>query len=436
MSFWRKDFSEDEINHVLEQLKPLRKISDDGKVILDGAGNIDMYTAFLISAVGFDVRTDALKARVVKSALFSPNLKIDFKEKDFRDVVYKLRHKYQVEDVKPYKVVFPLWNIPPFLKGVRKGQDVTINFSPSIDTRLFKKITQERDDQRSDRQYEPFFSRALVSDLRACSSCVVHVVAHSPADAHERASEALYEILGLLNLAKDGGKYWRISSRIGGKLPVADVLIGPQTTTHDLNGSLTHDGFWHENWVGGPSKKILSKEHLASWEKRYQQLSKGVIKSPWSKFCRSAAVRYFKAFSNPNLEESFLDGWRLFENISGPRHEKIETKVTRASHIFKENVEYRIVGKHLALRRHLISHGHSINANDEETLAFQMLQFVLPFLTRFILNGFSFARPEDFWEFLDLPAARSERLNEVEKLQRRLKLYNKAAQFRGETDVS
>lgn len=180
MGFWRKEFFEYEINHVLEQLKPLRKISDDGKVSLEGAGNIDMYTAFLVSAVGFDIRTDALKAKVVRSALFSPDLKADFTEKDFRNVVYKLRHKYQVEDVKPYKVVFPLWNTPPFLKGVRKSQDVTMNFSPSIATRIFKRIIQEREHQRSGRHYEAFFSHAVVSDLRACSTCVAHVVAHNP----------------------------------------------------------------------------------------------------------------------------------------------------------------------------------------------------------------------------------------------------------------
>lgn len=395
-----------------------------------------MYMAFLVSAVGFDVRTDALKARVVQSALFSPDLKIDFTEKDFRDVVHRLRHKYQIEDVKPYKVVFPLWNIPPFLKGVRKIRDVTINFLPSADTRLFKRIMRGRDDQRLDRHHETFFSDARVSELSRCSACVAHVVAHNHADAHERASEALYEVLGLLNLAKDGGKHWRMSSRSGGKLPVADVLIGPHITTHDVDGSLTHDGFWHENWVGGPNRKQLSQAHLDAWEKRYMRLSRGVLQSPWSGLCRSAVVRYFKAFSNPNLEESFLDGWRLFENISGSRYEKIETKVIRASHIFKDNVEYRVVGKHLALRRHLISHGHSINANDEETLAFQMLQFVLPFLTRFILNGFSFAMPEEFWEFLDLPAMQSDRLAEAKELRRKLKLYDKAAQFRGETDVT
>lgn len=88
------------------------------------------------------------------------------------------------------------------------------------------------------------------------------------------------------------------------------------------------------------------------------------------------------------------------------------------------------------MRRHLISHGHSISAEDEETLAFQMLQLVLPFLTRFILNGFSFAKPEEFWEFLDIPAMRSDRLAEAEELRRKLKLYDKAAQFRGETDVT
>ncbi len=212
------------------------------------------------------------------------------------------------------------------------------------------------------------------------------------------------------------------------------MLIGSQITTHDVNGLLTHDGFWHENWVGEPNKKMLSKEDLVSWEKLYEPLSKGVLQSPWSSFCRSAVVRYFKAFSNPNLEGSFLDGWRLFENISGSRRENIETKLTRASHIFQDNVEYRIVGKHLALRRNLISHGHPINTEDEETLAFQMLQFVLPFLTRFILNGF-FAKPEEFWGVLDLPAMRLARLVKIEELQRELKLYNKAAQFREEADT-
>lgn len=435
MSFWRKDyFTTEEIGHVLRKLKSLRKFSEDGQVSLQDIGNSNRHMAFLVSAVGLDVRTDTLKSLIVRSTLLSSDLNADFTEKDFRVVANRLCNKYQDKDIRPYKVVFPLWNIPPFLSGVRKRRDVTINFSPSPRTSLYKTVTRTRDGQRARRHHEEFFTEKRVSELRDCSTCIVHVIANSPADAHERASEALYEILGLINIAKDGGKFWRVSSRVGGHLPVSDVLIGPHTTTHCEDGSLAYGGFWYENWEGGPFfRRQLDEEMLKRWEEYYTDLVQGIAKSPWDELCRSAAVRYFKAFSNPHLEESFLDGWRLFENISGPRDESIEKKLTRVSNVFKDNIEHRIIGRHLALRRNFITHGRPINTDDEETLAFEMLQFVHPFLSRFILNSFSFATLKEFWEFLDLPASQSDRLVETDKLRRRLSLLDKAAQFRGES---
>ena len=434
VSFWREDFTTQEIQHVLDKLKPLREISEDGtRVTLKDIGNSNRLVAFLVSAVGFDVRTDTLKFLIVRSTLHSPDLNADFTEEDFRGVAYRLRNKYQDEDIRPYKVVFPLWNIPSFLAGVRKSGDVTINFSPSPQTSLFKTITRTRGGQSARRHHEEFFTEKRASELRECSTCIVHVTANSPADAHERASEALYEILGLINIAKDSGKFWRISSRAGGQLPVSDVLIGPHTTTHFKDGSLAYEGFWYENWEGGPFRRQLGEEMLKIWEANYTDLVHGVAKSPWSELCRSAAVRYFKAFSNPNLGESFLDGWRLFENISGPRDDKIEEKLTRVSNAFEDDIEHRIIGKHLALRRNLITHGHPINTDDEETLAFQMLQFVQPYLTLFIMNPLSLATLKEFWEFLDLSASQFDRSVETQKLQRRLSLLDKASQFRGET---
>ena len=93
-----------------------------------------------------------------------------------------------------------------------------------------------------------------------------------------------------------------------------------------------------------------------------------------------------------------------------------------------------IVGRHLALRRNLLAHGHAIKTDDEETLAFQMLQFVAPFLERYILNGFEFSPPNEFWEFLELPAQRQDRAADRKELERRLDLLEKAAKFRGETN--
>ena len=145
-----------------------------------------------------------------------------------------------------------------------------------------------------------------------------------------------------------------------------------------------------------------------------------------------SAARYFKAFSNPNLEESFLDGWRLFENVTGSRNEKIKDQINRVSNVFENNIESRIIGKHLALRRNLIAHGHPIKTDDQEVLAFQMLQFIAPYMELFILNGFSFQSPKDFWEFLDLPDSKEIRNEERDGLYRRLSLLDNAAKFRGE----
>lgn len=434
MGFWREGFSNEEIGFILDQVRKFRVRNGDGRIILTGAGNYDGWAAILVSAVGLEVRTDALRTRIIRAALFSEDLPLDFSENDFRKIAYKLRHKYQDQELTSYRVAFPVWNLPSFLQGTKKKGDVTLNFTPSTKSRIFKTIVRERENQQTQRHYEVFFTKDRLKDLRHCSICLAHVRAESPADANERASEALYEILGLVNLAADGGKYWRSSFRVAGKLPVSGVLIGPHTTTHFENGKLTHDGFWHENWVGGPDRKTLTSEVLAAWEKRVQQLTLGISKSPWRAKCKSAAARYFKAFSNPSLEESFLDGWRLFENISGSRYEKINTQLLRASNIFADNIEYLIIGRHLALRRNLLAHGHAIKTDDEEVLAFQMLQFVVPFLKRYILNGFRFSSPNEFWEFLELPAGQHDRAADRSELERRLALLEKAARFRGETD--
>ena len=432
MSFWRSEFTTEEVQFVLKKVRSHRRLEESGSVTLTGMGDLDTWTTFLVSALGIEVRTDNIRHRIIRGALFSPDLEKDFMEADFRKVAYQLRNKYQNEDVKPFKIVFPIWNKPSFLHGTNRAGDVTLNFTPSMASRFFKKAMKAREKQRSSSNFAFHFSKEGMDDLAQCSMCIAHVRANNPTDANERASEAVYGILGLVNLAKDAVKYWRRSSRVKGTLPVSEVLIGPHTTTHFENGALTHDGFWHENWVGGPNQSTLKAPAKQAWEKRYAQLEKGVMRSPWRTKCKEALARYFKAFSNPNLEETFLDGWRLFENVTGSRNEKIADQITRASNVFEDHIENRLIGKHLALRRNLISHGHAIKSDDYETLAFQMLQFVVPYMELYILNGFSFKDPKEFWDFLDLPSSKNARDEERDVLNKRLSLLDKAAHFRRE----
>lgn len=432
MRFWRKEFSDEEIQFALNKIREFRSLSSEGNVSLSGAGNVDAWTAFLVSAVGLDIRTDALRTSIIRGVLFSPDLNEDFSEKDFKKVTYKLKNLYQNIETKAYRVVFPIWNKPSFLHGVKKGGDVSINFSPSTQTQVYKRIVRERFEQQSSKSFLYFFNDERLHDISRCSLCIAYVKANTPADANERASEAVYEQLGLVNLAKDGGKYWRSSTRVNGKYPVSEVLIGPHTTTHFDDGILTHAGFWHENWVGGPSQTQWNSDAMQSWETRYAQLARGVAQSAWRQDCKLAAARYFKAFSNPNLEESFLDGWRLFESVTGTQYEKTDERIDRASNVFENYIGKRIIGKHLARRRNLIAHGHSIKADDEEVLAFQMLQFIAPYMECFILNAFSFKSPRDFWDFLNLPNSKEKRNKEQDDLNRRMSLLEKAALFREE----
>lgn len=436
-SFWRKDFSDDEIRHVLDKVRSLRNLEKDGTVSLgySDLGEPERYEAILVTAIGFKVRTDALKSKIVSNTLLSPELKEEFTDKEFRDVAWRLRHKYQEVELRPYRVVFPLWNIPSFLTGRMKRGDVAINFSPSTQTGLFKKIARAREKQTSGCEFDWFFTAKKLSELSGCSTCIARVAANSAEDAHERASGALYEILGLINIsAKHGGIHWRWSHSQGRRMPIANVLIGPHTTVHSDDGSLAFNGFWHENWEGVPSKMQRTEEQLTGWKKSFNNLVQGVERSPWSEDCRSAASRYFKAFSNPDLEGCFLEGWRLFENISGSRKDSVKQKLGRVSNVFPENIKHRVIGKHLQLRRNQITHVHPIRSDgrEDETLALQMHRFVWTYLVQFIMNGSSFATQEELWEFLDLPASQAKRTAKVGRLRQQLKLLDKAAEFRGD----
>lgn len=434
MTFWRKEFLSTEIEFVLEKIRAAREIDINGQVSLSGFSAFNSWMAFLVSACQIETTSDYFRKMIVQGTVFSPHLRVDFTEKDFRDVAYKVRHKLQNEDIKLFRVVFPVWNKPEFLNGRKRlSQEIGINLSPSYNTRYYQRIIDERHNQREHRHYRVLFPSNIVADLNKSSLCIVNVRSSSPHDANERAEVAVYELLGLVNLARDAGKGLRMSSRLEGKFPVSDVLIGPHTTTHCENGRLAHEGFSREDWVGGPRISRDSEESREIWANRYLFLSKSLARSRWKRECKAAASKYFKAFSNPNLKESFLDGWRLFESVTGSRYEKVGIQISRAANIFEDNLELGIVGKHLELRRNLISHGRPIRIQDEETLAFDMLTFILPFLESYILNHYSLRSVEELWAFLDLPNARTDRDVSKKEHLRKIKLLSKASEFRGET---
>lgn len=428
MGFWKKEFTQAEIDFVLGKIKETRIVDVNGKVSFRGFFS-EQWTPVLLSAVGFDVRTDALKRHIINMTLWSDHLSEDFSKQDFVALAYRLRNKFQKIELTEFKVVFPICNKPNFLSGIKKIDDVTLNFTPSEDTKLFKVISEERKKQRHENN--EFFQKHFF-EISNCSTCIAHVRANNYEDASERACQALYEMLGLINLVKDLGKSLRIS--FGGSLnfvPVSEVLIAPHITSHFKNGKLTHTGFWAEYWNREPRRIQMNSNQMENWRKGFQMIEQALSKSKWKTHCKLAAAKYFKAFSDPNLDRSFFNGWKLFENIAGTAREEIQTKIERASNIFEDQMHFKLLGKHLALRRNLITHAEQIQLGDNEIIAFQMREFTACFLEFFIMNHYSLKSVDELWALLDLTRSKPELLRRRSVLSRRLALIDAAEKYHG-----
>ena len=153
MAFWRDSFTIEEINFVLDHIRPTRQFSPTGSVSIQGFLETDDWVSVLVSAINLDVKSNAIRHEIVKGALFSMELPIDFSEADFRAVIHKRKQLLQSTNLKHYRVVFPIWNQPRFLTGVRKVNDVTLNFSPSPRTKVARMISRERNQQQTDRGF-------------------------------------------------------------------------------------------------------------------------------------------------------------------------------------------------------------------------------------------------------------------------------------------
>ena len=64
-------------------------------------------------------------------------------------------------------------------------------------------------------------------------------------------------------------------------------------------------------------------------------------------------------------------------------------------------------------RRNLISHGRPVKGESYKGLAFQMKEFLTPFLHAFLTNPFNFRDIEEFWDFCDLPIDKPARMRQA-----------------------
>jgi len=187
-------------------------------------------------------------------------------------------------------------------------------------------------------------------------------------------------------------------------LPLLDARVGAGVTIHRTDGRLAGQGPAPGNPAPDRSLPLPAPRARAAWQERTRQFEQAIALSNWRGPCKWALVRYYRAFDNPDPRQAFLDGWHLFESICGTRRDLVGAQVNRAANLAPDPDAYRILGRHLALRRDLLIRGHDMGARDHALLARQMCHFVSPFLQRYLLDGFGFRSPGAFRDFLESPA--------------------------------
>lgn len=400
----RKGFN---IGLMLVRLSEARTLNSDGSISTFGIGVLDEFESYFITAIEIEGKTDAFVRSVIKKAMRAEQ---NLTEGKFIEHCKRIAHTKINDDQRKFKVLFPIWGSIEPLSGRRRWGDVSITFDIQQNSRFARRAKIDRAKQLEERKNN---TTTVMDGLQNLPLALCSVKAIDIYDAFEQAENAISKELGLYSLTSSRGKF--IFSSEPDK-PINTILLAPHMTVHDPTGAITADVYWYNRWPSSLTGKARPDAEIRIIESYAEKVRSRLKHLPWRDKAEMALFRHYSAFAQCDLEASFLDAWRLLEAIGGHSREKSETLVKRASWFFKDrDVQYQI-GLHLMQRRNLISHGRPVKGENYEGLAFQMKQFLRPFLHSFLTNPFNFESIEEFWSFCDLPVDKRVRLRKAHLL--------------------
>jgi len=409
-----------DLGPILKQLTETRTVNQGGSVSYP-IGTREKFESYFITATQAEGKSAAFVGYVVKRAMSAEQV---LDEKKFIGHANRIANRLE-SNRKPMKVVFPVWGSKGLMGDSRQWGGVRISFDVDIKSRFLRRAQRERLEQIERR------GRGTVlqgDDFSNLPLAVCSVKAINAFDAFELAESAISTELGLYSLIFSRRRNLLLSG--SSERPISTILLAPHMTVHDPTGKLFSDVFWFNPWPNGQRAVSRTQDDVKKIQESVATLRKQVRKLPWRSMAELALARHYEAFSQKDLEASFLDGWRLLEAIGGGAREKSETLVRRAAWFFEEPLEWTQYGLHLMHRRNLISHGRPVRADDNEGLAFQMKEFLTPMLLAVLTNPYGLKSIEEFWDFCDLPTDQGNRNKKRHILNRQLHLLQCAAKFR------
>jgi len=264
----------------------------------------------------------------------------------------------------------------------------------------------------------------------------IHVSGRSPAEAVQRAGEALDLLRSIWNFALNRGSGRPFPPPNRG--PLNEVLAGPTFSLHHPDGSLAGEPAWFDPQYAGPQHSYKLQE---KWDevRRDEDGIRDVLKrSPYRTTLEDSLRRYSRALDMVDLSTSFLNLWSLLETLTGitPRdaHEKV---VKRAAFVYssRERKTEEQVLQHL--RRYCNSYVHSGEDSDQTGAYLHQLRGQAEQLLKFHLNhSRHFSSLEEAAQFLDLPHTTQDiqqlidiKVREAEETQKIVRLAKEGLRF-------
>lgn len=383
---------------IVSQINKVRKISG-ASVTYSGFFSLKIWQSIFFTNIIIDTSkySQEFYRHVLHKTLNSTTLPAPFTVKQFGDQFVKNLND-EARKQKKFTVVVPAFGISGLTRKKCNLQNCKILIKPSKSNDFIKNHLNSID------KFLPLYKHPnpdIISLYNKVDHLIISCNAVSHYDAFYQAEDAYNLLFGALNLRLLRADIQRMS---GGKTPqILGVTAFPYVTIHDQNKEM-FEGYWYFNWEK-PSEALFRGGHLDEYiTSRFNKVLSHVRKSNWRRDAERAIQQYYVSFSNSNMMDSFRDGWRLLELVGGFSNSNHRTLVKRASFLFPDPEIYAQIGFHLLERRNAISHVGRIGAETEdEQIAIQMHNFVLPITKFFVSNPFGFETKEELWSFLDLP---------------------------------
>ncbi len=392
-----------------------REFKEGGSRTLKSFGSEEIWKSYFLTALNYGELSSAFMQLVIDRAISSHDY---VNEGDFLRSINSIA-KELFGGRRKYVAVFPVWNVSPYIEGVMRRNGVTMNFSPAR-TEKWTKVVQNRQELAKDQFFKGL--RIFPSETADVSLVFCSVTAVSPQDAYLQADTVLATELGILSALATSPHSYRLS--FGEKKPISKFLVCPMVTVHSEKGELAYKGFWYSSFPrnSDPERRVREEGDKLSFAfKRLRgEISKSALKSESEDFL----ARFQKAFSQTDMEDVFMDGWRLMEKMcsGNDRKTSYDDVVRRAASHWMQSDMIIQIGMHLKDRRNYLSHGRDIAAEDQEDLAFQVLKLLHPILMGISWNRFGFRSLSEYHEFCDAP-------RNLDDLRRRMFIIDKAISY-------